>query len=138
MAVFYILDISIVNACILYCGMTTLKIIRRNLILFLAAEVCQSEVQRAPEELATEPQNLKRHQCELHSVGGKNVRQNKSTTVCRECEKSCCGTHTTSKVVLVECSTCVDELCLHIVQSSVLIICCTVIVLLLRIYAVLC
>ena len=120
-AVFFnILDCACINAYIIYCLTTKLKLSRRQFILELIKELCKPKdgVGSIPPSPAVDHivsvaltgtsglahQARKRKECQFVA------RRNKSSSFCQNCGKVCCGKHTSEKVpvTIVKCKNCDD------------------------------
>ena len=117
-AVFFnILDCACINAYIIYCLTTKLKLSRRQFMLEIK-ELCKLKdgVGSIPPSLAVDHivsialsgtsglahQARKRKECQLVAC------RNKFSSFCQNCGKVCCGKHTSEKVTIVKCKNCDD------------------------------
>ena len=117
MAVFFnILDCACINAYIIYCFTTKLKLSRRQFMLELIKELCKPKDEEGsiPPSLAVDHivsialpgtsglahQAWKRKECQFVAC------RNKSSSFCQNCGKVCCGKHTSKKVTIVKCKNC--------------------------------
>ena len=117
LAVFFnILDCACINAYIIYCLTTKLKLSRRQFMLELIKELCEPKdgVGSIPPSPAVDHivsialpgtsglahQARKRIECQFVAC------RNKSIPFCQNCEKVCCGKHPTEKVTIVKCKNC--------------------------------
>ena len=118
-AVFFnILDCACINAYIIYCLTTKLKLSRRQFMLELIKELCKSKdgVGSIPPSPAVDHivrialpgtnglahQARKRKECQFVAC------RNKSSSFCQNCGKVCCGKHTSEKVTIIKCKNCDD------------------------------
>ena len=118
-AVFFnILDCACINAYIIYCLTTKLKLSRRQFMLELIKELCKPKdgVGSIPPSPAVDHivsiawprtsglahQTRKRKECQFVAC------RNKSSSFCQNCGKVCCGKHTSEKVTIVKCKNCDD------------------------------
>ena len=118
-AVFFnILDCACINAYIIYCLTTKLKLSRRQFVLELIKELCKPKdgVGSIPPSPAVDHivsitllgtsglahQARKRKECQFVAC------RNKSSSFCQNCGKVCCGKHTSEKVAIVKCKNCDD------------------------------
>jgi len=113
-AVFYnILDCACFNSFIIYSLITKTKLTRRQFLLELIKELCNSKDcmdSSAPRRVSTKTpstsnpvkvqRSRKRRECQFTPCG------NKSVLSCQNCGKVCCGKHTFEKVTIVTCKNC--------------------------------
>ena len=118
-AVFFnILDCACINAYIIYCLTTKLKLSRRQFMLELIKELCKPKdgVGSIPPSPAVDHivsialpatngvahQTRKRKECQFVAC------RNKSSSFCQNCGKVRCGKHTSEKVTIVKSKNCDD------------------------------
>ena len=118
-AVFFnILDCACINAYIIHCLTTKLKLSRRQFMLELIKELCKPKdgVGSIPPSPAVDHivsialprtsglahQAWKRKECQFVAC------RNKSSSFCQNCGKVCCGKHTSEKVTIVKRKNCDD------------------------------
>ena len=115
---FNILDCACINAYIICCLTTKLKLSRREFMLELIKELCKPKdgvgsmspsptvdhiVSIAlPGTSGLAHQARKRKECQFVAC------RNKSSSLCQNCGKVCCGKHTSEKVTIVKCKNCDD------------------------------
>ena len=116
LAVFFnILDCACINAYIIYCLTTKLKLSKRQFMLELIKEP-KDGVGSIPPSPAVDHivsialpgtsglahQARKRKECQFVAC------RNKSSSFCQNCGKVCCGKHSSEKVTIVKCKNCDD------------------------------
>ena len=118
-AVFFnILDCACINAYIIYCLTTKLKLSRRQFMHELIKELCKPKdgVGSIPPSPSVDHivsialpgisglahQARKRKECQFVAC------RNKSSSFCQNCGKVYCGKHTSEKVAIVKCKNCDD------------------------------
>jgi len=105
MAVFFnILDISSINAWILYKEVTGQEISRREFLLQLVMEMCRPNETQTQVYLPVQRDVAPRHHCQVSENG--QTCKNKSNNMCVQCSFFCCGRHIGSKSVTVFCVNC--------------------------------
>ena len=110
---FNILDCACINAYIIYCLTTKLKLSRRQFMLELIKEHCKPK--DGVGSISSSPavdhivsivvpgtsglahQARKRKECQFVAC------RNKSSSLCQNCGKVCCCKHTSEKVAIVKC-----------------------------------
>ena len=105
MAVFFnCLDLAALNAWVLYREVTGSNISRRNFLLKLVTSLCgyDEENVQIQGQVQGRPALLKRRQCQI----GINRCENKSSAICSQCTKVCCGKHTHQKTLRNICASC--------------------------------
>ena len=116
--VFNILDCACINSFIVYCSTTKVKLSRRQFLLELIKELCkpkdgvgcathfsavtQMSRNALPANTAEAHQARKRKECQFVLC------ENRSSSFCENCQKVCCGKHTSSKVTIMTCKNCAD------------------------------
>ena len=106
MAVFFnILDISCINAWVLYQEVTGQRIPRRDFLLQLVMEMCRPT--QSPTRISlsvSDAASPSRHHCQIMESGTRC--KNKSNHLCQSCSSFCCGRHIGDKAVVVSCVNC--------------------------------
>lgn len=101
-----VLDICAINSWVLYTKVTGSTISRRQFMLQLIEELVSlpstSPVSRPPlpPDLSEAVTPSKRRHCFSSNCA------NKTSSVCYQCQKPCCGTHTTKKTTMFLCCAC--------------------------------
>ena len=97
-----VLDLTSINAWILYSRVCEQKISRRNFILSLVKEMCHSEDQASTSNQFAESQRRgeKRKKCQI-------MCKNKTSTFCSRCKKCVCGSCTAEKRFFTICVNCI-------------------------------
>ena len=111
MAVFFnLLDLAAINALIIFKLTTGENISRRKFLLDLIKELCDSHPSdldagdMSPELQSPSDSLLRsRRQCQLQTC------KNKSSCICMQCKKVCCGQHTATKKQFVWCDDCKQQ-----------------------------